>query len=70
MNKLKETLSSYWLTIQGNLFPWLKEELGELTTKQKLLVTVLEIIRIEEQIPSSFGLKGHPPSDRNAISPL
>jgi len=68
MNKLKETLSSYWLTIQGNLFPWLKEELGFFPTKQKLLVTVLEIIRIEEQIPSSFGLKGHPPSDRNAIA--
>jgi len=46
----------------------LKEELGFFPTKQKLLVTVLEIIRIEEQIPSSFGLKGHPPSDRNAIA--
>jgi hypothetical protein len=35
MNQLKQTLSQYWLTIQGTLFPWLKEELGELTNKQK-----------------------------------
>jgi hypothetical protein len=38
MNKLKETLSSYWLTIQGHLFPWLKEEVGELTEKKMLLI--------------------------------
>ena len=68
MNKLKETLSQYWLTIQGNLFPWLKEELGELTTKQQLLITVLEILRIEEHIPSHFRLPGRPLSDRVAIA--
>jgi hypothetical protein len=58
MNQLKETLSQYWLKIQSNLFPWLKEELGELTSKQKLLVTVLEVIRIEEHIPSHFRAEG------------
>jgi len=68
MNQLKETLSQYWLTIQGTLFPWLKEELGELTSKQKLLVTVLEVIRIEEHIPSHFRLPGRPLSDRIAIA--
>lgn len=68
MNKLKETLSQYWLTIQGTLFPWLTEELGELTDKQQLLITVLEIIRIEEQIPSHFRLPGRPISDRAAIA--
>ena len=68
MNQLKETLSQYWLTIQGNLFPWLKEELGELTAKQKLLITVLEILRIEEHIPSHFRLPGRPLSDRVAIA--
>jgi hypothetical protein len=61
MNQLKETLSQYWLAIQGNLFPWLKEELGFLTTKQKWLVTVLEVIRIEEHIPSHFRFPGSPP---------
>jgi transposase len=68
MNKLKETLSSYWLTIQGNLFPWLKEEVGELTEKQMLLITVLETIRIEEYIPKNYGMTGRPQSDRAAIA--
>jgi len=68
MNQLKENLSQYWLTIQGTLFPWLKEELGELTSKQKLLVTVLEVIRIEEHIPSYFRLPGRPLSDRIAVA--
>jgi len=68
MLKLKETLSQYWLTIQNNLFPWLKEELGDVTEKQLLLITVLEVIRLEEHIPSYFGLPGRPVSDRVAIT--
>lgn len=68
MNQLKETLSQYWLTIQGTLFPWLKEELGPLTEKQQLLITVLEMLRIEEHIPSHFRLPGRPISDRVAIA--
>jgi len=32
-----EGLSQTWLTIQGTLFPWLKEELAELTEKQQSL---------------------------------
>jgi len=68
MNQLKETLSQYWLTIQGTLFPWLKEELGPLTEKQQLLITVLEMLRIEEHIPSHFRLLGRPISDRVAIA--
>ena len=68
MNKLKETLSNYWLTIQSNLFPWLQEEVGELTQKQMLLITVLEVIRIEGYIPSDFGLPGRKRSSRIAIA--
>ncbi|OAD22018.1 transposase IS4 family protein [Candidatus Thiomargarita nelsonii] len=68
MNSLKETLSQYWLTIQGTLFPWLKEELGDLTVKQELLITVLEILRIEEHLPAYFGIPGRPPADRVAIA--
>jgi len=66
--KLLESLSQYWLTIQGTLFPWLSEELGELTEKQQLLITVLEMIRIEEHLPSCFGLPGRPLSDRVAVA--
>ncbi|MCK5903059.1 MAG: hypothetical protein KAG28_07905 [Cocleimonas sp.] len=35
MSNLLEGLSQTWLTIQGTLFPWLNEELGELTEKQQ-----------------------------------
>ena len=55
MSKLKNTLSQSWFTIQTSLFPWLSEELGELTDKQRELVTTLEMIRIEEFILSSHG---------------
>lgn len=65
---LRETLSQAWLTVQGSLFPWLAEELGDLTKKQQELVTTLEILRIEEFIYSSRGFPGRPPKDRSAIA--
>ena len=46
--KLGASLSQYWRNIQYNLFPWLEKETGELTDKQKQLVSILEIIRVEE----------------------
>jgi len=68
MEKLKERLSNYWLTIQSSLFPWLTEEVGDLTKKQMLLITVLETTRIERYIPNYQGLTGRPQSDRVAIA--
>jgi len=59
-------LSSMWERIQSNLFPFLEEELGELTAKQQKLVSILEIIRIEESIIYTYKT-GRPPSDRKAI---
>ena len=59
-------LSSMWERIQSNLFPYLEEELGELTAKQQKLVSILEIIRIEESITYTYKT-GRPPSDRKAI---
>ena len=35
--KLREMLSQYWLCIQGNLFPWMEECLGDLSKKQQQL---------------------------------
>ena len=43
---LVKAISQYWLRIQRGLFPWLEEELGELTKKEQELVTTLELIRI------------------------
>jgi hypothetical protein len=68
MNQLRETLSQYWLNIQGSLFPWLKEELGELTEKQQQLVMTLELARLEEFLGTTYGLPGRPPADRTAIA--
>jgi hypothetical protein len=70
MNRLREALSQYWLNIQGSLFPWLKEELGELTEKQRQLVITLELIRMEEFLSTTYGLPGRPPADRTAIARL
>lgn len=68
MSKLRSRLAQTWLNIQGSLFPWLAEELGELTQKQQELVTTLELIRIEEFILSSLGYPGRPPKDRGAVA--
>ena len=68
MNQLREALSQYWLDIQGSLFPWLKEELGELTEKQQQLVMTLELVRLEEFLSTAYGLPGRPPADRTAIA--
>ena len=68
MGKLGQTLSQYWNTIQGTLFPQLEEELDPLTEKQMQLVSVLEIIRIERFIPDRGGFEGRPPHTRKAIA--
>jgi hypothetical protein len=68
MNQLRETLSQYWLNIQGSLFPWLKEELGGLTEKLQQLVTTLELVRVEEFLCKAYSLPGRPPADRSAIA--
>lgn len=68
MNQLRETLSQYWLNIQWSLFPWLKEELGELTEKQQQLVMTLELVRLEEFLSTTYGLPGRPRADRKAIA--
>lgn len=48
MNKI----SHVWNHIQRKLFPFLEEELDPLTKKQKKLVAILELIRIEEFVPA------------------
>src|SRR5512136_1030964 len=65
---LVKTLSQYWLRIQRSLFPWLEEELGELTEKEQKLVTTLELIRIERFTTFSRSLRGRPPKERAAVA--
>jgi hypothetical protein len=65
---LAEKLSQYWFRIQKSLFPWLEEELGELTEKERKLVAILELIRIEKFTVCSRSLYGRPPKERAAIA--
>ena len=65
---LVETISQYWLRMQGSLFPWLEEQVGELTEKEQELATTLELIRIERFATSSHSLRGRPPKERAAIA--
>jgi hypothetical protein len=65
---LKEKLSQYWLKIQKSLFPFLEEELGELTEKEQKLVTILEMVKIEKHMVSMRSLYGRPPKERAAIA--
>lgn len=65
---LRETLSDYWLTIQGQLFPWLEEELGPLGERHKQFVTVLELVRLETFVGHWQGVAGCPRKDRAALA--
>jgi len=65
---LRDTLAQKWDQIQGSLFPWLAEEIGALNEKQQQLVSILEILRIEEYVFSSNALTGRKEDDRTAIA--
>ena len=65
---LAKALSQYWFRIQSNLFPWLEEELGEMTEKEQKLVTILELIRIERFTILSRSLRGRPLKERAAVA--
>ena len=65
---LTPTLSQFWLTVQRGLFGCLEAELGELSAKQKQLVSTLELLRVEEQVSRRSLLKGRPLEDRRAIA--
>lgn len=65
---LAEKLSQFWLTVQGGLFGWLAEELGELTEKQQQLVMTLELLQIESYVKRSGCVRGRPLEDRKAIA--
>lgn len=69
MSFLAGTLSQFWLTVQGGLFPWLEAELGELSGKQKQLVKILELVQIEHFLKGQqAGALGRPLEDRQAIA--
>jgi hypothetical protein len=62
-------LSRILFELQTTLFPFLDKELGPLNDKQRKLVGILELVRIEEHVGGSvyFG-RGHPMKDRRAMA--
>lgn len=68
MGQLFRSLSQYWQTIQHTLFPSLEEVLDHLTEKQQQLITILELVRIEQFLPNLFGYEGRPQKTRGAIA--
>lgn len=65
---LVKTISEYWLRIQSSLFPWLEEQLGEMTEKERELVATLDLLRIERFTILSRSLRGRPLKERAAIA--
>lgn len=65
---LRSTLSYVWTNIQYDLFPFLKKEIGELPTKYKDLVSILELVRIEHFLPDTRFNDGRPSKDRSPIA--
>lgn len=68
MGKFGYTLAQYWLNIQGTLFPFLEEELDPLSAKQQQLVSILELVRIEQYVPDYRWHEGRPRKNRCAIA--
>ena len=65
---LVDAISQYWFKIQSNIFPFLEEQLGELTEKEREFVSTLELIRIEKFATYSRSLYGRPRKERAAIA--
>lgn len=63
----REKLSTMWNNIQFTLFPDFIKRTCELCPEYKKLISILELVRIENHVPRSFEL-GRPPKDRIAMA--
>jgi hypothetical protein len=63
----RSTLSQMWFNIQ-TLFPFVKKEVGEPSSQYKELISVLELVRIEEFLPCYRFNRGRPTKDRAFIA--
>ncbi len=60
----RELIMQRWNVIQDELLPQLKGEVGALTPKLERLIHILEWVRIEELVASSWCGEGRPPHER------
>jgi hypothetical protein len=68
MHPVREKLSQIWTNIQGCLFAFLEEEVGPLTQAHQEVVKVLELVRIEEFVPSDKGQAHRPAKERGCLA--
>ena len=61
-------LSQMWFRIQRDLFPHLTREIGPLSDKEKKLVSILELIRVEEYVPRRWWSRGRPWKERSLLA--
>src|ERR1700730_18570146 len=64
----RENLSKMWKNVEYILFPKLDKALGKLSDRHKELVSILELVRIEEFLPSTRFNFGRPQKDRAPIA--
>jgi hypothetical protein len=60
----RSTLSQMWFNIQHTLLPFLEENNGELSERNKQIVSVLELVRIENFLPDYRFFNGRPSKNR------
>lgn len=64
----RNKISCFWENVHSTLFPMLEYTCGELSENHKKLAAILELIRIEEKIPSTQWNFGRPCKDRHFIA--
>ena len=65
---LGEFVSDAWHRIQGELFPFLAEEVGPLGKTHRRFVAVPGLARVGRHLHYGHRGVGHPPADRNALA--
>ena len=65
---LGEFVSDAWHRFQGELFPFLAEEVGPLGEIHRRFVAVLDLAPVEGHVRHHRRGVGHPPADRNALA--
>ncbi|MCY4243233.1 MAG: transposase [Rhodobacter sp.] len=63
-----EFVSEAWHRIQGELFPFLAEEVGPLGESHRRFVAVLDLAPVGRHLHYDHRGVGHPPADRNALA--
>ena len=65
---LREQLTKFAHVMQTTLFPALEEQVGEMDSRARRLVAVLEMIPLARFLPCAGGWVGRPAKDRYAVA--